>query len=111
MSMKRMFILLCGLAVLGATAGPARADNALESQLPTRLGKAISLSAGEVSVNQIVKRDVAYSGIAVAVIKTDNLLELFNPFAPAKYGSAADNTLQDPGTGKARAWKLFSIQF
>ena len=106
-----MLNLLYGRVVLGASAGPARADNSLESQLPTRLGKAVSLSAGQVNVSQIVKRDVAYSGIAVAAIKTDNLLELFNPFAPDRYGSAADNTLLDPGTGKARAWKLFSIQF
>jgi hypothetical protein len=111
MSMKRMHILLCGLVVLGITAGLARADNSLESQLSTRLGKAISLSAGEVKANQIVKGDVAYSGIAVAAIKTDNLLELFNPLAPAAYGSALDNTLEDLNTGKARAWKLFSIQF
>lgn len=106
-----MSILLCGLVVLGITAGLARADNSLESQLPTRLGKAISLSAGEVKANQIVKGEVAYSGIAVSVIKTHSMLELFNPFAPAAYGPALDNTLQDLDTGKARAWKLFSIQF
>ena len=61
--------------------------------------------------NEIVKGNVAYSGIVVEAIKTDNLLQLFNPFAPAKYGSAEDNTLDDVATGKPRAWKLFSIRF
>ena len=58
-----------------------------------------------------MKGNIAYSGIAVAAFKTDNLLQLFNPFAPAKYGSALDNTIEDPKTGKARGWKLFSIRF
>ncbi len=109
--MKRMSILLCGLVVLAATAGSARADNTLESQLRNRLGKAVSLSSSEITVNQIVKGHATYSGIAVALIKTDNVLELFNPFAPATYGSAQDNTIPDPATRRPRAWKLFSIGF
>jgi hypothetical protein len=47
----------------------------------------------------------------VEAIKTDHPLQLFNPLASGAYGSAHDNTIQDPGTGKARGWKLFSIQF
>ena len=111
MSMKRISLLLCGIAILVAAGGSAQADNTLESQLSGRLGKAISLSSGEVKVNQAVKGNVTYSGIAVALVKTDNLLELFNPLAPATYGSPLDNTLQDRDTGKPRAWKVFSIQF
>ena len=109
--MKRMSLLLFGFAVLAAAAQSAHAQDTMESQLSARLGKAISLSANEVKPNEIAKGNVAYSGIAVEAVKTDNLLQLFNPFAPAAYGSADDNTLHDPGTGKARGWKLFSIQF
>ena len=106
-----MSIWLCGLAVLLAAARSARADNSLESQVSTRLGKVISLSASEVKPNEVVKGNVALSGIAVQACKTDNLLQLFNPFASATYGSAEDNTLRDPNTGTARGWKLFSVQF
>ncbi len=109
--MKRMFILLAGAAMLTSGALAARAQDSMESQLSARLGKASELSSREVKANEIVKGNVAYSGIVVEAIKTDNLLQLFNPFAPAKYGSAEDNTLDDVATGKPRAWKLFSIRF
>ena len=109
--MKRMSIVLFGFAALAAAAHPAYGQNSMESQLSTRLSKAVSISSSEVKPNAIVKGKVAYSGIAVSVFKTDNPVQLFNPFAPAKYGAALDNALQDPGTGRARAWKLLSIQF
>jgi hypothetical protein len=107
--MKSMPILLFSFAVLAAAIRPAQAQDTMESQLSARLSKA--LSANEVKPNEIVKGKVAVGGIAVAAIKTDSPLQLFNPFAPARYGSAEDSTLHDPGTGKARGWKLFSIQF
>jgi hypothetical protein len=106
-----MFILLAGAAVLTTGALAARAQDSMESQLSARLGKASELSSREVKANEMVKGNVAYSGIVVQALKTDNLLQLFNPFAPAKYGSAADNTLDDAASGKPRAWKLFSIRF
>jgi hypothetical protein len=109
--MKRMSILVCGLAILTGGTYLARAQDSLESDLNTRLGKAGARSMDELKANEMMKGKVTYSGIAVEFLKTDNLLQLFNPFAPAKYGSASDNTIEDPGTGKPRAWKLFSIQF
>jgi hypothetical protein len=109
--MKRMSILVCGLTVLVAGALEARAQDSLESQLNTRLREAASASMSEVKPNEIVKGDVTYSGIFVDVWKTDSLPELLNPFAPAKYGSAEDNTLRDPITERASGWKLFSIRF
>ena len=109
--MKRMLILVWGLAVLTSGAQLARAQDSMESQLNARLLKASSLSLREVKPNEIVKDDIVYSGIAVQAIKTDNLLQLFNPAAPAKYGSAEDNTLRGSSTGRASAWKFFSIRF
>ena len=109
--MKRMTMVLFGFAALAAAACPAYGQDSMESQLSTRLNKAISLSASKAKPNEIVKGKVAYSGIAVSAFKTDNLAQLFNPFAPARYGSALDNALTDAGTGRARAWKVFSIRF
>lgn len=106
-----MYIVLIGFAALAAAAHPACGQESMESQLSTRLNKAVSISASEVKPNEIEKGKVAYSGITVSAFKTDNLAQLFNPFAPARYGSALDNALQDPATGRARAWKVFSIQF
>ena len=109
--MKRTIILVCGFVVLMGGTQLACAQDSMESQLNARLAKASSLSLREAKPNEIVKADIAYSGIAVQAIKTDNLLQLFNPAAPAKYGSAEDNTLRDSITGRASAWKLFSIRF
>ena len=112
--MKRMPGLVFGLGVLVAAAQAVNAQDAQEPQLSTRLGKAISMSSNAVKANEIVKGKVVYSGLAVAVIKKDNPLQLFNPFAPATYSSAEVPALRDPGTagtGSARPWKLFSIQF
>ena len=109
--MKRMSIVLFGFAVVAAATLTAYGQNSMESQVNSRLSKAGSITASQVKPNEVVKRKVAYSGIAVEAYKTDNLLQLFNPFAPAKYGSALDNAMYNPGTGTARAWKVFSIQF
>jgi hypothetical protein len=110
-NMKRMLILVCGLAVLSSGTQLVRSQDAMESQLNTRLLKASSLSLREVKPNEIIKNEITYSGIAVEAIKTDNLLQLFNPAAPVRYGSAEDNTLRDSVTGRASAWKIFSIRF
>ena len=109
--MKRMLILMCGLAALLSGTQLVRSQDAMESQLNTRLLKASSLSLREVKPNEIIKGDLSYSGIAVEALKTDNLLQLFNPGAPAKYGSAEDNTMRDSITGRTSAWKIFSIRF
>jgi len=109
--MKRISILLGVFAVLTANAQPVTSEEALESQLATRLSKASSLIAYDVKPNEVVRDRVSYSGIAVQLLKTDNLLQLFNPAAPAKYGSAEDNVLRDSVSGRASAWKLLSIGF
>ena len=92
-------------------ASQAGAVHLLESQLSDRLANAISLSLNERNPNEVVKGNIAHSGIAVAAFKTDNLLQLFNPFAPPKYGSGEDNVLRDLETDRISGWKLFSIGF
>jgi hypothetical protein len=109
--MKRISILVCVLAAFTAAARPAGSEDSLESQLNVQPGKATSPLSNEPKLNEIVKGNVTYSGIAVQVIKTDNLLQLVNPLAPPKYGSGEENVMRDPATGRGAAWKLFSIQF
>ena len=99
------------LPVLLAGAQATRAQDALESQVNSRLERASSPSSRTVKPTEIVKGKVTYSGIGVAWLKTDNLLQLFNPFAPAKYGSGDDNILRDASSGRVYGWKLFAIRF
>ena len=99
------------IVVVGAVAQQARAEDLLESELGDRLAKASSLSLSEGNPNDIVKGNFTYSGIAVAALKTDNLLQLVNPFAPARYASGEDNVLRDLKTARVSGWKLFSIRF
>jgi hypothetical protein len=109
--MKTMLIVVCGLAVLVGWAPPVQAESLLESQTSLRLERASSLSSKESTLSEILAGGLSYSGIAVEVVKTDNLLQLFNPLAPAKYGSVESNTLRDLDTGRASGLKLFSIDF
>ena len=44
-------------------------------------------------------------------VRGGNPLQLLNPRAPAKYGTAAQNVVLDPVTGKWRGIKLFEIFF
>ena len=44
-------------------------------------------------------------------VRGGNPLQLLNPKAPAKYGTAAQNVVIDPDTGKWRGIKLFEIFF
>ena len=109
--MKRMAIMLLGFTILIAGAQTTRAQDALESQLAARLEKAASLSDNMAKPREVVGGKVTYGGIAVAWFKTDNLLQLVNPFAPARYGSGDNNLLRDPSSGRVYGWKLFSIRF
>ena len=61
--------------------------------------------------NQIQAGSVTYSGSAVQIVKTDNPFQLISPFAPLKYGSAEDNLMRDPISGKQSGLKFLSISF
>jgi hypothetical protein len=59
--------------------------------------------------NEMVFDGFVIRGAAVQWIKTDNLLQLFNPFAPARYGSGEQNLAHDAITGKPKGLILFAI--
>jgi len=58
-----------------------------------------------------LRPDIKYSGIAVQAVKTDNPLQLINPFAPLSYGNGADNLDRDIITGRDNGLKFFAIGF
>ena len=61
--------------------------------------------------NQIVRKQITYSGALVQLYKTDSPLQLISPFAPASYGSGHANLSIDPVTRKPGGIALLSINF
>jgi hypothetical protein len=54
----------------------------------------------------------AVSGVIPRAIRGGHPLEMLNPFAPAKYGTAEENVSLDPDVpGKGNGIKFFSISF
>lgn len=64
-----------------------------------------------VALNEIALEGVILRGAAVQWIKTDNLLQLLNPFAPEEYGSGAQNLAYDAITGKPKGLLILAIDF
>jgi hypothetical protein len=50
-------------------------------------------------------------GVIPRAVRGGNPLQMLNPNAPPKYGTAAQSVLLDPDTGKWRGLKLFEIVF
>ena len=50
-------------------------------------------------------------GVIPRATRGGNPLQMLNPFAPAKYGTAAQSVVLDPDTGKWKGIKLFEIWF
>ena len=54
----------------------------------------------------------ALSGVIPSAIRGGNPLQMLNPFAPAKYGTAAENVSVDPDVpGKVNGINFVSIPF
>ena len=51
------------------------------------------------------------NGIFIELFTTDNPLELINPAAPERYGSANDNTVQDITSQKPSGLKFLEFRF
>jgi hypothetical protein len=91
-------------------AQPVGASQSLQAQA-TGPGMLILPSLDVAKPNEIVAGKLTYSGIAVQAIKAKNLLQLFNPAAPARYGSGQDNAVNFPFSGAGPRLKFFSIDF
>ena len=50
-------------------------------------------------------------GVVPRAARGGNPLQMLNPMAPAKYGTAAQSVVIDPETGKWKGIKLFEIFF
>jgi hypothetical protein len=61
--------------------------------------------------NEIVHGRTEVDGILVQAVKTDNPLQLINPAAPERYGSAEENILRNPASGRVSGLKFLEIRF
>jgi hypothetical protein len=50
-------------------------------------------------------------GVIPRATRGGNPLQMLNPYAPAKYGTAAQSVVLDPDTGKWKGIKLFEFLF
>jgi hypothetical protein len=95
--------LVTGLLVVGQTTRAAgnSATASIESRHHARqTHQPANLSQPEVS------------GVIPRAMRGSNSLQMLNPFAPAKYGTAEENVSLDPDiSGKADGIKLFGISF
>ena len=52
------------------------------------------------------------TGVIARAIRSGNPLQMLNPFAPAKYGTAEENAVLDPDVpGRGDGIKLLSVSF
>lgn len=109
-AMKRTVFLVCAFAALGAYADD-------QTHNPSSVeAKSIITSKGQVpaddkKIEEVKVGKVTYSGIAVQLARTDNVLELFDPLAPVRYGTGEYNLVRDPISGKSSGLKFLSISF
>jgi hypothetical protein len=108
--MKKLAILLCAFGAYTANAQTTSTERLIETT-GAKPGKQASTLSLATKQNEIVKGNVAYNGIAVQILKTSNPLQLVNPAAPARYGSAEDNLMRDPITGRGAGLRIFCIRF
>jgi hypothetical protein len=73
--------------------------------------KSASPQEDVVAMNEILFDGFTLRGAAVQWVKTDNLLQLMNPFAPEEYGSGVQNLAYDAITGRPKGLLIFAIDF
>ena len=61
--------------------------------------------------NETTRGRIKMDGILVQAVKADNPLQLINPAAPERYGSADDNVARDFTSGKVSGLKFLELRF
>jgi hypothetical protein len=69
------------------------------------------LRVEEPAPNEIVHGRMEVDGVFVQLAKTDHPLQLINPAAPERYGSAEENILRNPASGKVSGLKFLEVRF
>jgi hypothetical protein len=98
------------VAAGGAAAQTSPPDKNISADM-TQSAARNTPAPGWLKPNEIQRYGHVYSGALVQVVKTDNPLQLINPFAPAEYGSGEDNLSRDWSNRKATGLRILSLKF
>ena len=94
-------------AALVAKADAASGDS-LSAVWREKLAKSLF---SEDSPDRIVSKRFVLSGPLVALVKSDNPLQTFNPFALSNSNTRSDNFRRDPYLPPLRGFTLFRLEF
>jgi hypothetical protein len=112
--MKTLIILLAMVAV-GSARGQLGPDGQeFSTSVPNLADQALELKpAPAVKPNEIrgARANISYSGIGPELVKTDNPLQLINPWAPPEYGYGEQNLSQNITIRHEPGLKVFAINF
>ena len=109
--MKKLSVMVGALLAISAFAETPARDDFPETFVARRARENPPTVSDLEKPNEIIAGPISYSGIAVQVLRSDDLAQLFNPGAPERYGFGEDNLVRDPIDGKVSGLKLFAIQF
>jgi ribosomal protein L13 len=100
------------IAMLACAMQPARAATAERSTTRSHTASFESRQHARQTRRPATLFEQSISGVIPRAIRGGNPLQMLNPFAPAKYGTAADNVSVDPDVpGKVNGVKFVSIPF
>ena len=85
-------------------------DQKLPTQTESR-ARQTPLHVEKPAPNETAHGRLKVDGILVQLVKTDNPLQLINRAAPERYGSAEDNVVRDPTSGKVSGLKFLKLRF
>ena len=90
---------------------PSQAD--LQRETPSlTTAQLISLVNFQTAIaGRILGLNLQADGALPQLLRADNPLQLFNPFAPARYGSGFDNVSYDPRTRRGEGLAFLRIKF
>ena len=108
--MKLISIMAMAIAPVSLLAQSNTIEASPESSLDW-WAQEIVVEALSITNARPIQLGVAYSGIAVQLIRAEQPLQLLNPLAPKSYGTGEPNVILDLFNKQPVGLKLFSINF
>src|SRR6266581_4613134 len=94
-----LVLILLAATTIGATAAPPPLTAPIQARAPKK----------PAPPPPIYRKNV--QGVIPRAVRGGNPLQMLNPRAPARYGTAEQSVVIDPETGKWKGIKLFEIIF
>ena len=107
----KALVIISVLFVAGmAAAQSPDNERSLESSTPRGLRERPQIFHPE-SRYEIQGTHFTYSGLAVAIAKSPNPVEMFNPLDEDNFDGSANNTVWNEKTGRPLGWRILTIKF